>query len=139
MANNTRVQRVADQIQKEIAQLIQREMKDPRIGFVTVSSVRVSKDLSYADIFVSVLGKDSAEEAEDSITALKKGAGFLRSQLGRSLNTRQVPQLRFHFDDILIQGHKMNRLIEQANQSIELTPEEGPVSGVAGEPSAPTE
>lgn len=117
MAKSTRVQRIADQIQKEIAQLIQREMKDPRIGFVTVSSVRVSKDLSYADIFVSVLGKDSAEEASVSIAALKKGAGFLRSQLGQSLNTRQVPQLRFHFDDILIQGHKINQLIEQANQS----------------------
>ena len=115
MASSTRVQRVADQIQKEIAVLIQREMKDPRIGFATVSTVKVSKDLSYADIYVSVLGKDSAEEAKDSITALQKGSGFLRTQLGKALNTRSVPQLRFIFDDVLVQGHKMNKLIEEAN------------------------
>ena len=99
MASNTRSQRIADQLQKEIVVLIQRELQDPRVGFVTVSAVKVSKDLAYADIYVSVLGKNTVEEAHENLKALKNASGFLRTQLGKALQLRAVPQLRFNFDE----------------------------------------
>lgn len=111
---STRIQRVSDQIQQELAILLQRELRDPRLGFVTISSVRISKDFSFADIYFSVLGKDTQEQALDSVVALESASGFLRSALSKKLQLRTVPQLRFRFDDVLVKGHQMNELIDQA-------------------------
>ncbi len=111
---SSRMQRVADQLQQELALLVQRELRDPRLGFITVSLVRISKDFSFADVYFSVLGKDTEAQAEDSLAALKNASGFLRSALSKKLQLRMVPQLRFHFDDVFVKGHQMGTLISQA-------------------------
>ena len=119
----SRTQRVADQIQRELAALIQREVKDPRVGMATVSAVEVSRDLSHAKVFVTVLnGGEDQQEITESVKALNNASGFLRSQLGRRMKLRIVPTLRFHFDDSLSRGNYLSNLIDQARAS---DPEQG--------------
>lgn len=120
----SRTQRIADQLQKELAQLIQFEIKDPRLGMVTVSYAKVSKDLGYADVYITVLplnGKDEAEAIVDSLKILNGAAGFLRGELARNVKLRAIPQLRFHFDQTIERGRHLHHLIEatirQENQS----------------------
>ncbi|WP_062262930.1 30S ribosome-binding factor RbfA [Endozoicomonas arenosclerae] len=110
----SRTQRVADQIQKELAQLIQLEMKDPRLGMVTVSAVEVSRDLAFADVFVSFLGVDDQENVDEKLEVMQSAAGFLRSQLARSIKLRIIPQLRFRYDNSLRRGAYMSELISKA-------------------------
>ena len=110
----SRTQRVADQLQHELAQLIQLEIKDPRLGMVTVSAVEVSRDLAFANVFVSFLGVDEQERIDESLEVLKKASGFLRSQLARSMKLRFTPQLRFQFDNSLRRGAYLSSLIEEA-------------------------
>lgn len=110
----SRTQRVADQIQKELAQLIQLEMKDPRLGMVTVSAVDVSRDMSFADIYVSFLGVDDQEKIDQSLKVLSQAAGFLRSQLARAIKLRFTPQLRFFYDNSLRRGAYLSSLIDEA-------------------------
>lgn len=118
LTNNSRTGRVADQIQKELARLIQFEMKDPRIGFATVAGVKVSRDFAHAEIFISVLGKDDDQEAKQgTIDALNHGAGFLRSSLAKAIKLRTVPRLKFHYDDTVEQGNKLSLLIDEAVES----------------------
>ncbi|WP_271271853.1 30S ribosome-binding factor RbfA [Aliamphritea hakodatensis] len=116
----SRTQRIADQVQKELAQLIQREIKDPRLGMVTISYVKVAKDLGYADVYVTVLplgGKDHDEAIAESLKVLNQAAGFLRGQLARLVKLRVMPQLRFHFDASVDRGRRLNDLIFQARRS----------------------
>ena len=110
----SRTQRVADQIQRELAQLIQLEMKDPRLGMVTVSAVDVSRDMAFADVYVSFLGVDDQERIDESMKVLARAAGFLRSQLARAIKLRFTPQLRFRYDNSLRRGAYMSELIEKA-------------------------
>lgn len=110
----SRTQRVADYLQRELATLIQQELRDPRIGMVSITSVDVSRDLGHARVYFTVLGSDSSEEAADSIEALNKAAGFLRSQLSRDATMRSVPQLRFYFDTSVGQGRHLEDLIKRA-------------------------
>ncbi|MGI9283677.1 MAG: 30S ribosome-binding factor RbfA [Endozoicomonas sp.] len=110
----SRIQRVADQIQKELAQLIQLEMKDPRLGMVTVSAVEVSRDLAFADVFVSFLGVDDQDNVDEKLEVMQSAAGFLRSQLARAIKLRTIPQLRFRYDNSLRRGAHMNELIAKA-------------------------
>ncbi|KEQ16951.1 30S ribosome-binding factor RbfA [Endozoicomonas numazuensis] len=110
----SRTQRVADQIQKELAQLIQLEMKDPRLGMVTVSAVEVSRDLAFADVFVSFLGVDDQENVDENLEVMQSAAGFLRSQLARSIKLRTIPQLRFRYDNSLRRGAYLSELIAKA-------------------------
>jgi ribosome-binding factor A len=110
----SRTQRVADQIQKELAQLIQLEMKDPRLGMVTVSAVEVSRDLGFADVYVSFLGVDEQDNIDENLEVMKSAAGFLRSQLARSIKLRTIPQLRFRYDSSLRRGAYLSELIEKA-------------------------
>jgi ribosome-binding factor A len=116
----TRTQRVADQIQKDLAQLIQRQIKDPRIGMVTVSYVKVAKDLGYADVYVTVMAfgeqTDEAQTVKESLSVLNKAAGFLRHELARGIKLRVMPQLRFHFDETVDRGRRLHSLITQVNQ-----------------------
>ncbi len=119
----SRTQRVADQIQRELAALIQREVKDPRVGMATVSAVEVSRDLSHAKVFVTILnGDEDQQEITESVKALNNASGFLRSQLGQRMKLRIVPTLRFHFDDSLSRGNYLSNLIDQARAS---DPEQG--------------
>lgn len=110
----SRTQRVADQIQKELAQLIQFEMKDPRLGMVTVSAVEVSRDLAFADVYVSFLGVEDQEKIDLSLGILNQAAGFLRSNLAKAIRLRFTPRLRFHFDNSLSRGAYLSSLIDQA-------------------------
>lgn len=109
-----RTQRLADQIQRELAILIRQELKDPRLGMVTVSSVKVSPDMGYADIYVTVIGSNLDEKPDESIRILNDAAGFLRGEVGRAIRTRVTPRLRFHFDEVTARGNRMAALISQA-------------------------
>ena len=114
----SRTQRVADQIQRELASLIQREVKDPRVGMATVSAVEVSLDLSHAKVFVTIFnGSEDEQEIIESVKALNSASGFLRSQLGQRMKLRIVPTLRFHYDDSLSRGNYLSNLIDQARAS----------------------
>ncbi|MCH4564298.1 MULTISPECIES: 30S ribosome-binding factor RbfA [Halomonas] len=109
-----RTDRVADQLQKELAVLIQREVKDPRLGMVTVSGVEVSRDLGYADVHVTLLGEDTPERIKENLKVLRQAAGFLRGQIARRIKLRHVPELRFHYDESVVRGQRLSSLIEEA-------------------------
>lgn len=114
----SRIDRIGDQMQRELAQLIQREIKDPRVGMITVNAVKVSRDLGYADIYVSLLTTEelSAEspEVKESLAVLNKASGFLRGQVGRAMKLRVVPLLRFHFDELQGYSRRLDGLIRKA-------------------------
>ena len=117
-AEFSRTQRLGEQIKRDLASLIQRALKDPRIGMITVNFVDLSKDLSYADVNITVLvADDSDDKIIESLTILNKASPFLRKELGRALKVRKVPHLRFHYDDSLKRGARINALIHQALQS----------------------
>lgn len=109
-----RTQRVADHLQRELANVIQREVRDPRLGMVSITGVEVSRDLGHAKVFYTVLGVDSSDEATESTVVLNNAAGFLRSELARDSAMRSVPQLRFHFDSSVGRGRRMEDLIQRA-------------------------
>lgn len=111
----SRTQRIGDQMQRELALLIQREIKDPRLGMVTITGVDVARDLSYAKVHITVLGKDDdADAIKQNIGILKDAAGFLRQQLGRAMKLRTVPQLSFQYDESIRRGAQLSALIERA-------------------------
>lgn len=109
----SRSQRVAQQIQKEIAGILQRDVKDPRIGMVTVSSVEVSKDLAYASVFVTLLNFND-EGIEESMTGLREASGYVRMLLGKALRLRIVPEIKFVYDNSLVEGLRLSGLVSQA-------------------------
>ena len=117
---NQRLQRLSDQIQRELAVLIRDGVNDPRLtGFVTISSVKVSSDLGYADVYVTIMEpelNDSMTKTnhEESVKVLNNAAGFLRTELSHSLKTRTTPRLRFHYDEVTARGNYMMDLISQA-------------------------
>lgn len=110
----SRAERVAQQIQKEVAQIIQRELKDPRIGMVTISEVEMSRDLSYAKIFISALLQEE-EKAQQSVKQLNKLAPLVRSMLAKQMRKmRIVPNLKFVLDTSLSEGIRMSELVDKA-------------------------
>lgn len=111
-----RAQRVSQELQKEIAIILQREIKDPRIGMVTVSGVSLSRDLSYAKVFVTFLNDDDPDEVKVGVKALNEAAGFIRSLIGKSMSLRIVPQISFYYDDTLVRGMKMSSLVDKVIQ-----------------------
>ncbi|MEP5763410.1 MAG: 30S ribosome-binding factor RbfA [Halieaceae bacterium] len=115
MANEyKRTDRVADYLRKELASLIQFEMRDPRVEMVSVTDVEVSKDMGYARVFYTAMGKNSDEEAREVTEALNRAAGFMRTRLSKDSSMRMVPQLRFQFDASVGRGRYMEDLIERA-------------------------
>lgn len=117
-----REHRVADFLQRELAVLLRQELRDPRVGLVTVNEVRVSRDLGYADIFVSQLNVTSIDhEEEDSraelLKALNGASGYLRTMLSRAATMRSVPKLRFRYDEAIENGMRMDQKIREAVQS----------------------
>ena len=110
----SRTQRVADYLQRELATLIQREVRDPRVGMINITGVNVSRDLGYAKVYYTELNSESREEASESTEVLNKAAGFLRSQLSRDSSMRRLPQLRFYFDNSVGDGRHMEDLIRRA-------------------------
>jgi ribosome-binding factor A len=107
-----RTRRVGEQIQRELSGLIRTEIKDPRVGMVSVTAVIVSRDLSHAKVYVSVLG--NAEQTDASVKVLGNAAGFLRHKLGKILHIRIIPELRFYLDRSLEEGARMGALINKA-------------------------
>jgi ribosome-binding factor A len=108
----SRAARIADQIQRDLSDLFRQELKDPRVGLVTITAVEVSRDLSHAKVYVTSLAE--AESTEQSVQALQHAAGFLRSQLARTLNVRTVPQLHFVYDVSVERGVRLSHLIDEA-------------------------
>ncbi|AVX14400.1 30S ribosome-binding factor RbfA [Stutzerimonas stutzeri] len=111
----SRTQRIGDQMQRELALLIQREIKDPRLGLITITAVDVSRDLSHAKIFITIMGQDDDQEAiKGNLRILNDAAGFLRMQLGKTMKLRTVPQLHFNYDASIRRGVELSSLIERA-------------------------
>lgn len=111
----SRTQRIGDQMQRELAQLIQREIKDPRLGLVTITAVDVSRDLSHAKVFVTVMGlEETPENIQQTVRVLKDASGFLRMMLGKAMQLRTVPQLGFSYDASVRRGAELSALIERA-------------------------
>jgi len=109
---NPRALRIAEQIHRELADLLRSEVKDPRVGVVNITGVEVAPDLGHARVFVTHLaGKEHAAEA---VEALGHTAGFLRSELGRRLKIYSVPALRFEYDDSIESGIRISELIDEA-------------------------
>ena len=106
-----RPERVADLIRTELAQLLEREVKDPRIGFVTITGVRVSPDMGTARVGITVLG-DQEKQAE-SLKGLAAAAGFLRSELAHRLQLRRTPALRFEIDEMVESERRIEELLAQ--------------------------
>ncbi|HZG15127.1 MAG TPA: 30S ribosome-binding factor RbfA [Candidatus Bathyarchaeia archaeon] len=109
--NKTRMSRVGEEIKKELSVLLQREMKDPRIGFVTVTGVEVTSDLQQAKVFVSIFGNE--EQRAASLAGLQKAKGFLRSEIGKRVKLRHVPDLLFKLDESIDYGNKINTLLRE--------------------------
>ena len=109
-----RKERVADYLRQELARFIQNEVRDPRIGMVSVNEVEVSRDLAYAKVFVTFMGKESEQDARDELEVLNKASGFLRTLLSREARMRAVPKLRFVYDVGVVQGRKLSDLIDRA-------------------------
>jgi len=107
-----RTHRVGEQIQRELAALVQNELKDPRLGMISISAVSVSRDLSHAKVYVSVLGSD--EQTAESMRVLHHAAGYMRHKLGKSLHMRVIPELHFFLDRSLEEGARISALINRA-------------------------
>jgi ribosome-binding factor A len=107
-----RTRRVGEQIQRELAELIRNELKDPRLGMISISQVTVSRDMSHAKVFVSVLVNEQQTEA--SMVVLRHAAGFLRHKLGKILHMRVIPELHFFLDRSLEEGARIGALINAA-------------------------
>lgn len=109
-----RSQRVADQIQKDLAELIAMEVKDPRVGMVTLTEVQLTPDYAHAKIFFTTLIDDAAA-VKKTLDGLQKAAGFLRAQLGRRLHIHTLPELHFVYDTAPSRGAALSKLIDEAN------------------------
>ena len=116
----SRRDRISEQIRRELAELIRTELKDPRVGMISITGVEVSADYAHAKVFFSSM---SGREHLDAVLAgLQKAAGFLRRELGRRITIHNTPQLHFVFDESLERGADLSKLIEQA-VSISKTPD----------------
>ena len=107
-----RPQKLGDQIQREISDLVQRELRDPRVGMITITSVDVSPDLSHAKVFFTLFEK---EKLTETLRGLQRAAGYLRSQLSKRIKLYTTPELRFVYDESVERGDHLSRLIDQAN------------------------
>jgi ribosome-binding factor A len=108
-----RPQRLGDLIQRELSELIRLELRDPRVGMLTLTSVDVSPDMSHAKVFFTLLEKD---KLADTLHGLKRSAGFLRSQLAKRISMYTTPELRFAYDESVERGDHLSRLIDSTRQ-----------------------
>jgi len=108
--------RVADQIQKDLSELIAYELKDPRVGMITLAEVQLTPDYAHAKIYFTLL-KDSPDEVKETLKGLQAAAGYLRNMLGKRLHIHTLPQLHFLHDTSARRGIEMSALIDQANAS----------------------
>lgn len=111
----SRARRVGEQIQREIAEMLHSESKDPRFKLLTISAVEVARDLSYAQVFFTLL--DDSLDVENVQQALTKASGFMRKQLAKRMSLRIVPNLRFTYDKSIAYGASLSSLIDDAVES----------------------
>ncbi|MFB6421660.1 MAG: 30S ribosome-binding factor RbfA [Candidatus Malihini olakiniferum] len=107
----SRAQRVSQEMRKEIAIILHREMKDPRIGMATVSSIDVSRDLAHAKVFITFLNKKQTDQVKIGIKTLQAASGFIRILLGKAMRLRVVPELTFTYDNSLVEGMRIANLV----------------------------
>jgi ribosome-binding factor A len=108
---SVRSNRVAEQIKKEMTDILQRDLKDPRIGFVTVTEVEVTGDLQQATVYITVLG--SNEQKESTLQGLSKATGFIRSEIGKRVRLRKTPEMLFKFDESTEYGNKIATILHE--------------------------
>ena len=109
-----RIERINSLIRREISELLQHQVKDPRLGiFVAVTAVSTSPDLKYAKVFVSHMGND--EEKQKTLSALTAASGFFRKELAGQIRLRRIPELSFHWDDSIERGDHIQQLIDQVS------------------------
>ncbi|MGE0132890.1 MAG: 30S ribosome-binding factor RbfA [Blastocatellales bacterium] len=116
-----RSHRLAEELKNEISVIIAQEVKDPRVGFATVTEVEVSPDLRYARVLVSVLG--SPQEKQETFEALARATGYIRRLVGARIRLRHTPELSFAYDDSIEHGDKMMRLFDEIRNESPETPE----------------
>ncbi|MFP7332455.1 30S ribosome-binding factor RbfA [Shouchella clausii] len=114
MANNRAV-RVGEQMKKELSDILIRDIKDPRVRFVTVTGVDVTGDLQQATAFITVLGDD--EERKATLVGLEKAKGFIRTELGKRIRLRKTPELSFSFDESIQYGNRIESLLRDLNKN----------------------
>ncbi|OWW18610.1 30S ribosome-binding factor RbfA [Noviherbaspirillum denitrificans] len=106
--------RVADQIQRDLAEIIAYELKDPRVGMITITEVQLTPDYAHAKVFFTTL-VDNDEAMQNTLAGLRKAAGFIRGQLGRRLTIHTIPELHFVHDISTARGIELSKLIDEAN------------------------
>jgi ribosome-binding factor A len=106
--------RVADFLRDELARIISQEMRDPRVALTTIREVRVSRDLAYADVYVSSVRADDETARKTLVIALNGAAGYLRTAIARHSTMRTTPRLRFHYDELAARGAALDALIDRA-------------------------
>ncbi len=112
-----RTNRVGEQMKKELSDIIGRKIKDPRIGFVTVTDVQVTGDLQQATVFITVLGDD--EQKENTLKGLAKAKGFIRSEVGQRIRLRKTPEIIFEFDESINYGNRIESLLKKIQDNSE--------------------
>ncbi|TXY29587.1 30S ribosome-binding factor RbfA [Vibrio mimicus] len=112
----SRTQRVAQQLQKELAMILQREVRDSRLGMVTISDVEVSRDLAYAKVFVTFLCVGE-QTPESCLAALREHEVHIRMMLGKQIRLRLTPEIRFYYDNTLVEGMRMSNLVTEVINS----------------------
>lgn len=112
--DNTRTNRVAEQMKKEIGEIINQKLKDPRIGFVTVTDLDLTNDLQHATVYVTVLGDET--EKEESLIGLTKASGFVRSEVGKRIRLRKVPEVVFQFDEAHEHGNRIESILRKLKE-----------------------
>ncbi|WP_409292342.1 30S ribosome-binding factor RbfA [Peribacillus sp. SCS-26] len=109
-----RANRVGEQMKKELSEIIGRKIKDPRIGFVTVTDVEVTGDLQQAKVYISVLGDE--EQRQNTLKGLAKAKGFIRSEIGQRIRLRKTPEIFFEFDESVDYGNRIENLLTQIHK-----------------------
>ena len=116
-----RSERVAEQVRRDLADLIRTELKDPRVGMISLTEVELTPDYAHAKIFFTTLNSEHLEEIK---RGLKRASGFLRRELGRRIHIHTLPELHFVYDDSLERGSSLSQLIDQAKAISDQTPED---------------
>lgn len=116
-----RSERVAEQVRRDLAELIRTELKDPRVGMISLTDVELTSDYAHAKVFFTTLNSEHLDEIQ---RGLKRASGFLRRELGRRIHIHTLPELHFVYDSSLERGSSLSQLIDQANAISDQTPEE---------------
>ncbi|MDH8902840.1 30S ribosome-binding factor RbfA [Staphylococcus epidermidis] len=113
--NNIRAERVGEQMKQEIMDIVNNKVKDPRVGFLTITDVELTNDLSQAKVYLTVLGND--KEVDNTFKALHKATGCIKSELGSRMRLRIIPELTFEYDESIEYGNKIERMIQELHKN----------------------